>query len=468
MRPADGAGAAKPIMPFVAKSPWRLALELLHQQGSFRGFVEFALIGAIVLAFLHGLRLDLSGLWNAIPPQLAQLAARGTPTAQQHAGLPVTPHMDELVFDESYFVAAPEPLRAKLIAASRAYAAHDYQGAFDAVASADPDDRRVQLVRGTAMVKSADADTFAAGIALLTGAADLGEPKALAILGVLRLVGFVGYPQDLPHGRALLERAADLGDSAAARVVGLGYVTGWMGTIDPARGLILLRTAAERGDLMATFQLAKVLEAGLGVRKDEPEAERQMLKAAEGGYLDAQMTLGLWKLRAYSAGLTADPEPALAWLRRASERGQWEADYTLGLFHLMSLPSSPNYDPERGAQYLRKCAERTLSSECSFAYATALDGGRGVPRDRVQAYAFYQLSDDDKPTASTKQRIKDIKPLLSREEAAQAEAVIVRLRAAYVAAQRTSRKPSPARCCVEATLQPVPTSRGKPSAPPPP
>src|ERR1700731_636803 len=103
MRPANAAGAAEPIMPFVPKSPWRLALGLLHQQGSFRGFVEFALIGAIVLAFLHGLRLDLSGLWNQITPQVRELTAAPPPAAQQQSGLPVTPHMDEVVFDESYF-----------------------------------------------------------------------------------------------------------------------------------------------------------------------------------------------------------------------------------------------------------------------------------------------------------------------------------------------------------------------------
>jgi len=161
------------------------------------------------------------------------------------------------------------------------------------------------------------------------------------------------------------------------------------------------------------------------------------------------MTLGLWKLRAYSAGLTADPEPALTWLRRASDVGQWEADYTLGLFHLLSLPSSPNYDAERGAQYLRKCAERTLSGECAFAYATALDGGRGVPRDRAQAYAFYQLAEDDKPAAASKQRLKDMRPLMSREEIAQAEALIVRLRNAFVASKRASVAP-PVPCCAGA------------------
>jgi hypothetical protein len=64
----------------------------------------------------------------------------------------------------------------------------------------------------------------------------------------------------------------------------------------------------------------------------------------------------------------------------------------------------------------------------------------------VQAYAFYQLSEDEKPTAASKQRLKDVKPLMSREEIAQAESLIVRLRNAFVAAKRASVAP-PVPCC---------------------
>jgi hypothetical protein len=279
MNSAGALGAAKPVMPAVRKNPWRVLLELLHARGSFRGFIEFALIGAIVLAFLHGLRLDLSGLWNTLTPPAREFAT-APPPPQEKSGLPVTPHMDEVIFDDSYFAAAPEPLRGALVAASRAYAAHDYQRMLDLLDHADRNDRRVLLVLGTAMVKSANQGTFTTGLNLLISAGERGEPKAIAILGVLRLVGFVGYPQDLPRGRAFLERAATLGDAAAARVVGMGYVTGWMGSIDPARAVTLLRTASERGDLPATFQLAKVLSVGLGIGKDQAEAEQLMLKAA--------------------------------------------------------------------------------------------------------------------------------------------------------------------------------------------
>lgn len=423
--------AGKPVLPEARQSALRLALSLWHAGGTFRSFLEFALIGAIVLAFLHGLSVDLSGLWARVASSVHDPIMQPlTPTGPK---LPITPHMDEVMFDENYFASAPEPLRTHLVDASRAYAAHDFQRMLDDVASDDPNDRLVLLVRGAAMVKSPDHNTFIHGLELLIAAGRLGEPKAIAILGVLHLVGFVGYPQDMPRGRALLERAASLGDVAAARVVGMGYISGWMGTIDPGRAVRILRSASDRGDIEATFQLARILQAGIGVAKNQSEAEQLMLKAAEAGHVDAQMMLGGWQLRAYSVGLTASPESALSWLRRASDRGQDDATFALGVFYMLSKPTTGYSDPKRGAELLRLCAERSLSAACTFAYATALEEGAGVAVDRVKAYAFYELSDSAESTPRSRERLKNMLGRLSRQEIAEADALVARLRAAFAA-----------------------------------
>jgi TPR repeat protein len=442
MASADS-NAAKPILPPARLGGWRLALSLWHSGGSFRNFVEFALIGAIVLAFLHGLSIDVSGLWRGVKQALDERAAQSLMSSgnSQEAKLPITPHMDQVMFDESYFAAAAEPLRGHLIDASHAYKAHDYQRMLDDVAGDDQNDRRVLLVRGVAMVKSADHHTFMQGVELLISAGKREEPKAIAILGVLRLVGFVGYPQDVPRGRALLDRAATLGDAAAARVVGMGYVTGWTGAINPERAVTYLRMAADRGDLEGTFQLARVLDAGFGVNKNAAEAEQLMEKAAQAGHLDAQMMLGTWKLRAYSAGVTGDPAPALMWLRRAAERGQSDAAFALGIFYMTSKPAQ-YHDEIRGAEYLRQCVERSLSAACTFAYATALQDGDGVPKDVVKAYAYYELSDRERSTSRAQQRLKDIRAKMSRSDIAQGDALVLQLRTAFEAASRAAAAPA--------------------------
>jgi TPR repeat protein len=411
-----------------------LALTLWHGGGSFRSFLEFALIGAIVLGFLHGLNVDFSGLLRQFAPRSHDLTANIPGSAGPK--LPITPHMDEVMFDEGYFTSAAEPLRTHLMDASRAYAAHDYQRMLDDVASDDPTDRRVLLVRGAAMVKSSDQATFVKGLELLISAGKLGEPKAIAILGILRLVGFVGYPKDVPRGRALLERAVTLGDVSAARVLGTGYISGWLGSIDPARAVQLLRSASDRGDPEAMFQLARILETGLGVSKNPSEAEQLMRKAAEAGYVDAQMMLGLWQLRAYSAGLAASPDSALEWLRRASERGQDDATFALGVFYMISKPTLGYSDPKRGAELLRLCAQRSLSAACTFAYATVLEEGSGVAVDRVRAYAFYELSDTAESTPRSRERLKNMMALMSRQEIAAADTLVAQLRTAVTAPRK--------------------------------
>ena len=411
-------------------------LTLWLEGGSFRNFVEFALIGAVVLTFLHGLNLDLSPVWNLFTSPRGQISEQQSPASIAETKLPITPHLDELIFDEAYFASVDEPLRTHLVDASRAYAAHDYDRMLADVDADDSNDARVLLVRGTAMVKSSDHGTFIRGLELLHTAGERGEAKAIGILGVLRLVGFVGYEQDVPRGRALLQRSAQLGDVAAARVVGLGFISGWMGLIDPGMAVGYLRSASEHGDVEATFQLAKVLSAGLGTAKNQSEAEHLMQKAAQAGHLDAQMMLGYWQLRSFSVGVTASPDSAIAWLQQASDRGQDDATYTLGIFYMLVKPETGYSDPKHGAALLKLCAERSLSAQCTFAYATALHQGSGVAVDRVSAYAFYELSQTAQSTGNSQQRLRDLKALLSQSDIAAADALVVRLRAAAAQAKR--------------------------------
>src|SRR5437899_2211248 len=49
-------GALQPVLGASHRGPARVALDLWRAGGSFRGFTAFALIGAIVLAFLGGVK----------------------------------------------------------------------------------------------------------------------------------------------------------------------------------------------------------------------------------------------------------------------------------------------------------------------------------------------------------------------------------------------------------------------------
>lgn len=123
----------------------------------------------------------------------------------------------------------------------------------------------------------------------------------------------------------------------------------------------------------------------------------------------------------------ASPDTALAWLKRASDRGQDNATCALGVFYLISKPAQ-YHDEKRGAELLQLCAERSLSAACTFAYATALEQGMGVPIDRIKTYAFYELSQSAQATPRSRERLHDLKALMSPADIAAADALVVKLR----------------------------------------
>jgi tetratricopeptide (TPR) repeat protein len=440
----DRSTAPRPVFPAERKGPWRVFVDLLQGGHSFRGFFEFTFIGAIVLAFLHGFNPDLSGLWRALLPGDQSGVMRNGANVPAGSGigsivdrydekqnqphLPPTPLLKDVIFSESYFSGAEDPLRQTLKQASRSYAARDYQKTLDILADVDPDDPRVLLVRAVALMGLSDSKNFQSGVDLLDRAIAQGEPKAMAILGVLKFVGFFGLRQDLDGGRRLLEQAATAGDAAAARIVGNGYSNGWAGAVDLQRAATFMRVAADQNDAQAMYLFAKMLAEGNGVAKDQAESERLMLKAAQAGLAGAQFAVGMSNLRSLSGGVTSNPEPALKWLNLAAAQGSAPAKYTLGLFYLLSNPATGYSDPQRGVEYLRQCLEITVSAECAFAYADAFAFGRAGTRDRAKAYAFFQISEDAKPASVTRERLKEFAGFMTPEEIARAQANAIEIR----------------------------------------
>jgi TPR repeat protein len=381
------------------RSPWVVALDLYRAGGSFRGFLEFAVIGAIVLAFLPGGgMMSFATSWMrgqtapaATSPAPVQPGSPGAGIAKPH--IPLAPRISDLKIDPSYFDNAVEPLRGQLRTALAAYYARNTYAANKAIESAHAQDRRALLVRGLNLLSMPGAANVRGGLSLLEEAAAKGEPRAIAILGVLKVSGLPGVmSRDTDGGRNLLTRAAAAGDGAAARVMGEGFVTGWMGAVDPGRAEQYLRLASDRGDLRGTLRLGEMLMTGHGVPKDEREGERLIRQAAAGGYPEAQAMYGVLRFLPYAGGLTDDPGEALEWLERAAAQSEPHAMYYLGMFYVEYGKRTGRLDPARGVDLFRRCTDATMDRECMFAYATALDMGIGTPRDGVKAYALYSLS----------------------------------------------------------------------------
>lgn len=89
-----------------------------------------------------------------------------------------------------------------------------------------------------------------------------------------------------------------------------------------------IRDKAMAGDVVAQFKLGYMFEHGMGVAKDNVEAYKWYLKAAECGHPCAQYFVALM----YNEGRGVDKDDFMAarWLRRAAVRGNKNAQYLFG------------------------------------------------------------------------------------------------------------------------------------------
>jgi TPR repeat protein len=422
-------------LPIASKSPWQVFSGAWRSDPNFRGFFEFGVIGAVVLCFLHGLNLDslnLIGLNSSVPA--SRVAPANDPAAQSsHLNGWRLPTVKDVMFDERYFAGRSEPLRSKLIAATAAIKIGDTGRVDSLLSGTDADDPSVQLVRGTASVTSPDPRVYTNGVGLLTQSASHGDTSAKAVLGVVLLVGRGGQSRDPDLGRQYLQQAAAAGDVKAALALAEGFLTGWAGRIDLASRATLLRHAAEQGDAEAMFQYAVTLIKGIGTAGNAADGETWMLKAAELGHRGAQSEFGLARLADYNLQVTTDPGPAIQWLSRAAKQRDANAMFWLGAFYMMS---KAYHAPEHGAQLFKKCSEETLDDRCTFAYATALETGQGVPIDLVRASAFYRLANEAKPAPGTAARLAGVEKQLSNSDAKDAREIARQIREQFFAVNR--------------------------------
>ncbi|OCK61258.1 tetratricopeptide repeat protein [Bradyrhizobium sp. LMTR 3] len=404
------------------KSAFRLFLDLYAVNATFRGFCEFAVIGAVVLLFIHGLQSF------TVIGQAARTAVTSPKLTEQDIKTPndiarlarrdssMMPQLGDLGFDEQYFAGDPEPQKSLLTEAWRAYRSKNSPKALELLGAAGSDDPHVLLVRGLALMAQPDGATLRSGVLSVEQAAGKGDVKSMAVLAVLHIIGVPGIQHDIEKGQKLILGAAAKGDVDAARVAGQGYLSGWMGSIDPARAAKYFRAAADRDDAKAAFFLAVLYATGRGIAKDDLEADRLMAKAAARGHREALTHLGVRRMQAYAQGISDDPSDALKWLERAAELNEPTAMLTLSMYYTEFAARSGQGDLAKGVGILKQCVDRTASPICAMPYATFLDNGFGQ-RDVKQIYAMYRIANRDGANEKARNRMAE----LSKELTSQAQ-----------------------------------------------
>lgn len=150
-----------------------------------------------------------------------------------------------------------------------------------------------------------------------------------------------------------------------------------------------LRISAEQGDAEAQFALAQVLLIGIGVEKDEAEAMKWALRAAERGVLRAQVVYGRSLLIGQNS-LRKNAEEGMAWLRRAAEAGDADAQVLLGLCYTSKQFPSEQENAEAVRLFTLAAAQGNAVAMCKLGHC-CLSGRSGVVSEE-KAIEWYVKS----------------------------------------------------------------------------
>lgn len=118
---------------------------------------------------------------------------------------------------------------------------------------------------------------------------------------------------------------------------------------------------------------------------DIPPALVELHQRAAEGDAAAQLDLGLRYVT--GTGIPPDESAALRWIGQAAAQGHAAAQFELGSYSILE----PHRDFERAAELLRQSALQGFAPAQS-SLAVLYWAGKGVPQDRIEAYAWLGLA----------------------------------------------------------------------------
>ena len=203
------------------------------------------------------------------------------------------------------------------------------------------------------------------------------DPEAYKLLA-RHYRGEFGAPQDLPKAADALAKASRLPNHSTSILVGLArlYALGVNGQPDIKAALTYYRQAADRGDVGALTDMAKLLLSH--PQEGRPEDPLRLLKeAAARNHPEAMGVLA--DLYSCSTVVTPDASQARVWLDRAAEMG-----HVRSILAVASQNASDQTTARKNAAALLRAAERG-DRESMVLLSHAFRSGDGVKQDNQAA-----------------------------------------------------------------------------------
>ncbi|MBA5639513.1 SEL1-like repeat protein [Duganella sp. LX20W] len=187
--------------------------------------------------------------------------------------------------------------------------------------------------------------------------------------------------RDFAGAAKLLQPLVDKDDPKAMVMMGQLRLAGQGVIKDEGIAVGLFKKGADAGDPEAIFLYARQLHLGNGLPQDETRAIALYKKAGDLGNAEAQLWYGISLYRGLG-GMPPDKAGALPWLRRAAEQGDAAAQNWMGDFYKDG--GLVEKDPYQSLSWYRKAAlqmQPVAQRNVGLAYAR----GSGVARDDGEA-----------------------------------------------------------------------------------
>jgi tetratricopeptide (TPR) repeat protein len=443
---------------------FRFLLQLYKTDLTFRTATDVAVIGAVVLFFVHPPFgwFDGGGLAKTSGSNRATTSAPANPapsTTSQPGTQPVAPPSsqggaqspsqaaspdeaktgtipfpkevnlptlaDQPVFiDESAFTSSSAADKPKLAAAARAWRSNQPGEITRALQGATVSDRNVTFVRALSMLRASEAESKQSAEGLLRSAAAAGQKQAAVVLGSVLVAPPTGINKNAEEGRKLIETAAAANEPMALRLSGIAAINAEFGSFNPVKARELLQKAIQAGDRYAPLFYAHMLDGGMAGPRDQKAALDLLRQAANQGLTAAQQALGMWIVGRYRNKETEDPNEGMEWLEKAALKG-YSIEAVSSLASTYGFGRAPPWN-DRSKYYplVRLCAGFS-SAWCQYQNGLAFRQGWGVERNLVRSYAHYLVAQQLKhnPTATaTELRLVETQLSAADKTAATAQA----------------------------------------------
>lgn len=164
---------------------------------------------------------------------------------------------------------------------------------------------------------------------------------------------------------------------------------------DIPKALELFRTEAEKGNILATFDIGKMYRSGLLGNENIPKADEYFQKALQGflaleptaKQLQDYVQYRIGKMFALGLGTKQDHSKAFGWFEKSAAAGNKFAQYSLGSLYFFGNGVVQNY--EKAFEYYKLSADQDNAYAC-YETAKMLRDGIGAGQNSEQAEIYFQ------------------------------------------------------------------------------